>query len=84
MIVCFGRLCPFYYISKYPAAKPGALVREPLKTAKGVANAAPGLTGHLWWPTSTPQIRLIESPVFCFFDDGCTLLSSTRPTVETK
>ncbi|HEV7669746.1 MAG TPA: hypothetical protein VGS22_14580 [Thermoanaerobaculia bacterium] len=27
--------------SKYPPAKPGALVREPLKAAGGVANAAP-------------------------------------------
>ena len=22
--------------------------------------------GHHWWPTSTPQIRLIEAPALCF------------------
>ena len=34
-------------VSKYPPAKPGALVCEPLKAAVGVADAAPVCMGHL-------------------------------------
>ena len=41
------RSSEYSLVSKYPPAKPGALGREPLKAAAGVANAAPNLLGHL-------------------------------------
>ena len=37
----------FSRLSKYPPAKPGALICEPLEAAVGVANAAPISLSHL-------------------------------------